>query len=126
MYPYPDGLRWLIAGRYSHLVKSITDRRPQLVHPTLRRRVRILRRWNTIRFAVSVLLSIGIIATVVSAVVNYLPGASDVLRTLVAISTAFTGILTVTYLFLTRLLGQVEIDILTLLMLEGHEKHSSR
>ncbi len=78
-----------------------------------------MRMWNTIRFAVSLLLTGGLVATVVSAYANMLPGAaSKVLVGFIAISTALTGALTLAYLFLTRLLGQLEIDILTILTLD--------
>jgi hypothetical protein len=37
---------------------------------------------------------------------------------MIATTGTFTGLLTLLYLFLTRLLGQLEIDILTLLTIE--------
>jgi hypothetical protein len=119
VYPYRNRSRWLLFGRYSHLVRAIRD------HPSedvvLRKRVNSLRMWNSVRFGFSVLLSAGLVATVASAVASQLPGqAESVLAGIVAASTATTGALTVVYLFLTRLLGQLEIDILTRLTLEPH------
>lgn len=116
MYPYRNRLRWFVFGRYSHLVRAIRD------HPsedlTLIRRVNSLRIWNSVRFVFSVLLSVGVAATVASAVASQLPGqAESVLAGVVAASTAATGVLTLVYLFLTRLLGQLEIDILARLTL---------
>jgi hypothetical protein len=117
VYPYRNRARWLLFGRYSHLVRAIRD------HPSedevLRKRVNSLRVWNSIRFFFSVLLSAGLVATVASALASQLPGqAESVLAGIVAISTATTGALTLVYLFLTRLLGQLEIDILARLMLQ--------
>lgn len=116
VYPYRNRLRWFLFGRYSHLVRAIRD------HPsedlTLIRRVNSLRLWNSVRFVFSVLLSVGVVATVASAVASQLPGqAESVLAGIVATSTAATGALTLVYLFLTRLLGQIEIDILARLTL---------
>jgi hypothetical protein len=114
--PYRNRYRWFLFGRYSHLVRAIRD------HPlddlTLIRRVNSLRAWNSVRFVFSVLLSIGVVATIASAVASQLPGlAESVLARIVAFSTAATGVLTLIYLFLTRLLGQLEIDILARLTL---------
>lgn len=116
MYPYRTRARWFLFGRYSHLVRAIRD------HPSddlvLRKRINSLRIWNSVRFAFSVLLSAGVLATVASAVASLLPGqAESVLAGIVAASTATTGALTLVYLFLTRLLGQLEIDILMRLAL---------
>lgn len=116
MYPYRNRWLWFLFGRYSHLVRAFRD------HPsedlTLIRRVHSLRVWSTARFVFSILLSIGVAATVASAVASQLPGqAESVLAGIVAASTAATGVLTLVYLFLTRLLGQIEIDILARLTL---------
>ena len=118
VYPFRNRGRWLLFGRYSHLVRAIRD------HPSedvvLRKRVNSLRAWNSVRFFFSVLLSAGVVATVASAVASQLPGqAESLLSRIVATSTATTGALTLVYLFLTRLLGQLEIDILARLTLEN-------
>ena len=121
MYPYRNRFRWLLFGRYSHLVKAVNERRRVLQDSTLEHRVNSLQAWNTLRFGVSVLLSLGVAATVASAVANLFPDAAGFVRPLVAISSTTTGALTVVYLFLTRLLGQLEIDILAILTLD-HSK----
>ncbi|MHB1262150.1 MAG: hypothetical protein ACYC2H_10610 [Thermoplasmatota archaeon] len=119
MYPYRNRTRWFLFGRYSHLMRACRDRRRALQDTVLDGRLASLRTWNTVRFAVSLLLTGGLVATAVSAYANMLPGAaSTVLVGFITISTALTGGLTVAYLFLTRLLGQLEIDILTILTLD--------
>lgn len=118
MYPYRSRLRWFVFGRYSHLVHAIEVK--HLAHPTLRRRLSSLRAWNTARFGISVLLSVGIVATALSAASRFIPGGAedDVVERITAITSALTGFVTLVYLFLTRLLAQIEIDILTILTLE--------
>ncbi|HUR26248.1 MAG TPA: hypothetical protein VM327_09580 [Candidatus Thermoplasmatota archaeon] len=116
MYPFPNRVRWFLFGRYSHLIRAFHD------HPaedlTLIRRIHSMRVWNSVRFVFSVLLSVGVVATLASALARQLPGqAESVLADIIAISTAATGALTLVYLFLTRLLGQIEIDILARLTL---------
>ena len=116
MYPYRNRFRWFVFGRYSHLARALRDH--QRDDPVLLHRIRNLRTWNTARFVISFPLSIGVVATLASAIATQLPGqAGGGLANTVEINTALTSILTVLYLFLTRLLGQLEIDILTILTL---------
>ena len=98
-------------------MRACRDHRHGLQDKVLDARLLQMRTWNTARFIVSVLLAIGLVATLVSAYGNQLPGTS-VVRAVVAVSTAITGALSLAYLFLTRLLGQLEIDILARLTLE--------
>lgn len=122
MYPYRNRLRWFLFGRYSHLLRACRDRRRALQDTTLEARLDSMRTWNTVRFAVSLLLAAGVVATVASTYANLLPGpASRVVVGFVAVSTTLTGFLTLVYLFLTRLLGQLEIDVLAILTLD-HQK----
>lgn len=116
MYPYRSRARWFLAGRYAHLVQAVHSSPYVAQDPELDHRVHALRTWNTVRFAVSILLGLGAAATVASAVAQLLPGGLDdsLVRRLVAASTALTGALTVAYVVLTRLLAQLEIDILAL------------
>lgn len=119
MYPYRNRTRWFLFGRYSHLMRACRDRRGALQDTVLDARLASMRVWNTLRFAVSILLTGGVVSTIISAYANLLPGAaSTVVVGFVAISTALTGALTLAYLFLTRLLGQLEIDILTILTVD--------
>lgn len=107
-------------GRYAHLMRACRDRRRALQDSTLEARLNSMRTWNSVRFGVSVLLSIGVLATVLSTIAQFLQVGADIgfVGKLVAISSALTGLLTVVYLFLTRLLGQLEIDILAILTLD--------
>jgi hypothetical protein len=122
VYPYRNRFRWFVFGRYSHLMRACRDHRHGLKDKVLDARLVQMRTWNSARFFVAVLLAVGIVATLVSAYVNQLPGAATaVVRIVIASSTAATGALSLAYFFLTRLLGQLEIDILALLTLE-HQK----
>jgi hypothetical protein len=122
VYPYRNRWRWIVFGRYSHLVRAIRDHRTLLDDPVLRQRVNSLRSWNLVRFIISIPLTVGVLATAASAVSSMLPdtAAERAFGDLVAIITGTTGLLTVLYLFLTRLLGQLEIDILAMLTIEQH------
>ena len=118
MYPYRNRFRWFLFGRYSHLVRACRDDPRALQDRVLRARLGSMRTWNTVRFGVSLLLAIGIVATVVSAYANAIPGADTVVGTIVGASTAASAALSLVYFLLTRLLGQLEIDILAMLTLE--------
>jgi hypothetical protein len=123
MYPYRNRWRWFAFGRYSHLVRAVHDRRRVVQDTTLERRVSSLHAWNSVRFAVSVFLAAGVSAALLSAVAKAIPGGLDdqVVGNITTFSTALSSILGLAYLFLTRLLGQLEIDILAILTLEHVE-----
>lgn len=120
VYPYRNRLRWFMFGRYAHLVRAARDRRRGVQDTVLDQRLASLRAWNSVRFVVSVPLTAGLVATVGGALANLLPGglAQEVVDDILALSTSVTGIFTLAYLFLSRLLGQLEIDILALLTLD--------
>ena len=113
-------MRWFVFGRYAHLAQALRDR-PELGDPTLKNRVASLRAWNSVRFVVSIPLAAGVVATIGGAVANVLPGglAEEAVDDLLALSASVTGVFTLAYLFLTRLLGQLEIDILARLTLDN-------
>jgi hypothetical protein len=115
-------MRWLLSGRYSHLAQAVNARRTGLQDTILEHRVQALKHWNTVRVALLILLSLGVVAAILSGIANALPGgiADHVVNGLVAASTALTGVLTLATLFVTRLLGQLEIDILTLILIDHH------
>jgi hypothetical protein len=112
-------MRWLVSGRYSHLAQAVDAHRPELQDTILEHRIQAMRKWNTVRIALLVLLSVGVVAAILSGIAHALPGgiAAHVVNGIVAASTALTGILTLATLIVTRILGQLEIDILTLVML---------
>lgn len=124
MYPYRNRWRWFMFGRYAHLAKAINERKTPLQDTVLESRVGALMRWNRIRFGVSLLLSLGILAAAGAWIAARLPSAetaSVLLDDTAALSSAAAGVLTVAYLFFSRLLGQIEADILTILTV-GHRK----
>ncbi|HLF17208.1 MAG TPA: hypothetical protein VI796_07265 [Candidatus Thermoplasmatota archaeon] len=131
MYPFDEGgrtwrarWRWLRSGRHLHLLKAV-ERKPELFDGeagwVLRRRVHSLRRWGRLRTVVLVLLYIGLLATVTGWVFRVLPRSEPVgglVDDVTALASALTGLLTLVALFLTRLLGQLEMDALALLTME--------
>jgi hypothetical protein len=119
-YPYRNRFRWFLFGRYSHLARAARDHPRFAKDGTLAHRIHSLRTWNSVRFFVSLPLTLGLMATVASAVAKYVPGgaAENVVDDVLAYSTTLTGVFTLAFLLISRLLGQLEIDILALLTLE--------
>ena len=120
VYPYRDRTNWLLHGRYAHLVRALDDRR-RVQDSILEGRVEALRFWGAVRATVIVLLSIGVAAAAAAWTARYLPSfdpAIDVVNRVSALASAASGVLTVVYLLLTRLLNQLEIDILCILTLD--------
>lgn len=118
MYPFPDRLRWFLAGRYAHVVKAAEIHPGALRNPVLRARVDSLRTWNQVRAGVIFLLSLGIagaIAAWVSRQLGAFSTAADAVDQLAAAASASSGFLSIIYVALTRLLGQLEVDIMALL-----------
>lgn len=122
MYPYRNRTRWFLFGRYSHLMRACRDRRRELQDSTLDARLNSMRTWNTIRFGVGILLAPSVAAALISVYAHQVPGSDlEVVDVVVKTSAALASALSVVYVLLTRLLSQVEIDILTILTLD-HRK----
>lgn len=125
MYPYRNRSRWFIGSRYAHLVRALERRRRPIQDPTLESRVESIRWWNRVHSVVLVLLSIGVAATIAAWIARFMPAfdtAADAIDRLTAGAGAASGFLTIVYLFVTRLLGQLEADILCILTVEHAEK----
>lgn len=117
VYPFGSRTSWLLASRYKHIVKAFQD------HPApdtlVQERLEALARWGRSRAIVASFLYLGIAASVGSLLGQLWPPleeASAILRDIAAITGTFAGIFTLAFLFLTRLLSQIEADILTLLL----------
>lgn len=113
-----------MAGRHAHLVQAIARDRNGLQDTVLEARLTAMRLWNKVRFVVLVLLSIGLSATVGGWLARYLPEiepALDAINRFTALVGALSGLLTLVYLFLNRLLGQLEADILCILTLKNRK-----
>lgn len=126
MYPFDTRPRWLLASRYAHFTAAFERRGSRLQDTLVAERFQSLRRWSRVRTVVTVFLSLGIAAAVVTYaghLLTVLAPASDLLRSLATYASAFTGAFTLAFLFLTRLLSQIEADILTLLLLERRHTH---
>jgi len=108
-------------GRYAHLVKAVHARRRAVQDTILDQRVASLRRWNLARFLVSIPLTVGLVATALSALATLLPGGvtAESVANVLIVSPYIAGVATLAYLFLTRLCGQLEIDILAILTVEA-------
>ncbi len=121
MYPYRNRTRWIMASRYGHLVHALDKRRRFMQDSLLDSRIKSMRWWNRVRFVVSLILSIGLIATGAAALARLLPGSASTIaavQTIFALSGAAAGLMTLAYIFLTRLLSQLEVDIFTIITLE--------
>lgn len=125
MYPYRNRSRWFIASRYAHLVHALDKRRRPIQDSTLESRVESIRFWNRAHSVVLVLLSIGLAATIAAWVAGLMPAfdtAADAIDRMTTRAGAASGFLTIVYLFVTRLLGQLEADILCILTIDHAEK----
>lgn len=125
MYPYRNRSRWFIGSRYAHLVHALDKRRRPIQDTTLESRVESIRWWNRIHSIVLVLLSIGLAAAVAAWIARFLPSfdtAAHVVDQVSSWANVASGFLTVVYLFVTRLLGQLEADILCILTIDHAEK----
>lgn len=126
MYPFRTRTRWFLASRYGHLVQALDHRRRQLQDSTLESRVEAMRFWNRIHGVVLILLSIGLAGAIAAWLARVLPAfdaAVEAVDRLTVVTSAASGLLTLAYLFVTRLLGQIEADILTILTIDHAENH---
>lgn len=129
MYPFAGRLQWLFASRYKHLVAAC--RQATTADSLVTERLASLERWGKMRAVVAGFLYLGLAAAVGSYLGQYVPGLEELavpLEQAAAITGAFTGLFTLAFLALTRLLSQLEIDILTLFILEqsGNARTSRR
>lgn len=123
MYPYKNRYRWLAAGRYGHLLQALKGHSLR-GKSVLAARLKAMRLWNRVRFVVLLLLSIGLVATAGAWIARYLPDAQatlDAINSFTAVVGAASGLLTLAFLFLTRLLDQIEMDILMILFRQSEE-----
>jgi fucose permease len=118
VYPFAGRLQWLFASRYKHLV--VACRQAPAADSLVHQRLDSLERWGKIRAVVAGFLYLGIASAIGSVLGQYIPGFEELAATLqqaAAITGAFAGLFTLIFLALTRLLSQLEIDILLLFML---------
>ncbi len=127
MYPFESRLRWWIQGRPRHLIEAVS-RDPALAAGAHREAIAEallrIRKWLVARTALLVLLSMGIVSSILSVILRALPRMVEVeagLSLFVRISTALAGVFTLLYLLANRTLGQLEIDILLLMQLTQTE-----
>ncbi len=124
MYPYRTRMAWLLGNRYAHLIRALNQRRG-LQDTVLEARVEAMRFWNQVRFMVLLLLSIGIAAAAATWLAQYVPAFERAVETLSSIAktiSLISGVVTLAYLFVLRLLGQLEADILAILTLDRPSK----
>lgn len=125
MYPYRNRSRWFIGSRYAHLVQALDKRRRSVQDSILESRVESIRWWNRVHSIVLVLLSIGLAAAVAAWIARFIPSfdaAAHVVDQVSSWASVSSGFLTVAYLFVTRLLGQLEVDVLCILTTDHAEK----
>jgi hypothetical protein len=123
VYPYESRLAWLLHSRYGHILQAL-ELTPPGRDSLLHERAGSLRRWDRVRTGTMLLLYVGFAGTAVGLAANFVPGldtATPWITAIVRISGALTGLLTLAYLFLTRLLSQLEADILMALATSGRK-----
>jgi hypothetical protein len=119
MYPFRTRTKWILANRYHHILRAFRDR--PAPDTLVQERLESMRRWNRVFIAVGFLLYVGIgasLAGVVATVIPALEEPTQAFQSVVSVTSAFTGALTLAYLFLARLLGQIETDIWVVLALK--------
>ena len=124
MYPYRDRTRWLLANRYGHLVQALDHRRRPVQDTTLEARVEAMRFWNRVRALFVLLISLGLLTAASAFLAQSLPAfdkAFVAIGRVAAAASTLSGVFTLVYLFVVRLLGQLEVDILTILTLDHSE-----
>lgn len=125
MYPYRTRTRWFLGSRYAHLVHALDKRARPIQDSTLESRVKSIRWWNRLHSVVLVLLSIGLAATIAAWIARFIPAfdpAADAIDAMTTAAGTISGVLTIAYLFVTRLLGQLEADVLCILTIDHAEK----
>jgi hypothetical protein len=131
VYPFDSRLRWHLSDRAGHLVAAF--RLHGGVNDSLvQERIRSLARASRARGIVLALLYLGLAGTAVAALARLFPAAATaeaLLDRTLAITGSLAGLFTLLALVLTRLLGQLEADLLMLLLLperglakNGHSK----
>lgn len=126
VYPYRTRVAWLVGNRYAHFIRAL-DQRRSIQDSVLEARVDAMRFWNQVRFFVLILLSLGLGAAGGAWIVRFMPAfeaAVEVVGTVAATASYISGALTLAYLFVLRLLGQLEADILTILTLRDDGKRA--
>lgn len=124
MYPFGSRLAWLLASRYKHILKAFEKHPP--TDTLVQERLESLARWGRVRGVVAAFLYLGIVASLVGLLGQVLPalkGATVFLQGAAAVAGTFAGFITVAFLFLTRLLGQIEADITTMLLIKDKRRH---
>ncbi|MCA1818965.1 MAG: hypothetical protein LC620_02750 [Halobacteriales archaeon] len=117
MYPFESRLQWLLHSSYGHLLHDL-ELNPHGRDSLLQERAASLRRWDRARTGVMVLLYLGVLGAAVAYASDFVPGlgeATPLVSAFIRLVGALTGLLTLAYLFLTRLLDQLEADIYMIL-----------
>ena len=129
VYPFGNLLRWLTASRYRHLIQAYERRADRFQDTLVQSRIDTMRRWDRIRAFASFLLYLSLAATIAAWIARFLPrlaDATELFGRLAALASTFTGIITLVFLFLTRLLGQLEMDILTMLIIDHKNRKPNK
>lgn len=122
MYPFRNAALWWLKGRHAHLLEIVRPVVGDAEGAPLGRAAGRLRLWGRVRAVVGLLLSLGVVATGFALLIPVLPflaGLQPGFAMLAAVGGAWTGVLGLVFLFTARTLGQIEIDILGLLLVSG-------
>lgn len=118
MYPFESRRRWLMAGRSAHLIEASrplwaggSDAMSQI----LARRARHLAIWLRVRLGLILLLSPGLVATLMGAIarrLEILEPIAEALDVLFVIAGSISLLLSLLFLVVTRTIGQLEADLI--------------
>ncbi len=122
-FPFEKRWKWYAKNRWTHVIVGIEKHLDRFAEPYctyLHQRSHAMKRWILARVILLVLLSASIVAAVAAGIARALPAvaaAADGVETLFSILSAFSGLFTLGFFFVNRVLGQLEADIMVCLSL---------
>lgn len=121
MYPFGSRTRWLLAGRTGHLL-AVAATAPTWNQELLADRCRRLRVWGIGRAIASVLLSAGVLTTVVLVTSTLAFAFGGIARWGAAWASSAAGVLSLVFLVTNHVVGALESDVLGLLAGPPHQR----
>jgi hypothetical protein len=124
MFPFPSRWQWWRAPGYLHLVEALEEHVEDYDQPfrgILRNRGRRIRLALNLRTGVLVLLNLSLLGTALAWGARVVPGLAEA-RYWIRVAGSLTGLTaatTVAYLLLVRYLGQLQADLLAIMLLGG-------
>jgi hypothetical protein len=123
-----EWLKWMAKSRSVQLERetaAVQEHLPKEVRARLASTRRALRTWGRARTIIIVALYFGLIATTVSAFMQFLPDSREAVLMLQRIARwtgTFSGVLAVAYLVTLRTLAKLEVEALLILILHVEDR----